>query len=88
MILRKCMLAFLFVKIMRSELASKERRYDMNKNEGGLAYLPVRHPLGALDGGLTGGCFGNSSILGGHSSKADSYHFKPNRSWYTRRTNW
>jgi len=25
-------------------------------------------------GGLTGGCFGNSSILGGHSSKADSYH--------------
>ncbi len=30
----------------------------------------------ALDGGLIGGCFGNSSILGGHSSKADSYHFR------------
>ncbi len=42
---------------------------------GGLARLPVGHPLGARDGGLTGGCFGNSSILGGHSSKADSYHF-------------
>ncbi len=40
-----------------------------------LARLPVPHPLRALDGGLTGGCFGNSSILGGHSSKADSYHF-------------
>ncbi len=36
--------------------------------------MPVRHPLGSLDGGLIGGCFGNSSILGGHSSKADSYH--------------
>ena len=30
-------------------------------------------PLRALDGGLTGGCFGNSSILGDHSLKADSY---------------
>ncbi len=28
----------------------------------------------ALDGGQTGGCSENSSILGGHSSKADSYH--------------
>ncbi len=37
--------------------------------------MPVRHPLRALDRGLTDGCFGNSSILGGHSSKADSYHF-------------
>ena len=37
--------------------------------------MAVRHPPGALDGGLTGGCFGNSSILGGHSSKANSYHF-------------
>ncbi len=36
--------------------------------------LGTWHPLRALDGGLTGGCFGNSSILGGHSSKADSYH--------------
>ncbi len=36
--------------------------------------MPVRHPLGALDGGLTGCCSGNSSILGGHFSKADSYH--------------
>ncbi len=44
------------------------------QNEGGLARLPVQHPLGALDGGLTDGCFGNSLILGGHSSKADSYH--------------
>ena len=35
----------------------------------------TRHPPGALDGGLTGGCFGNSSILGGHSSKANSYYF-------------
>jgi hypothetical protein len=26
------------------------------------------------EGVLTGDCFGNSSILGGHSSKADSYH--------------
>ncbi len=37
--------------------------------------MTVRHPLGALDGGLTGGCFGNSSILGSRYSKADSYHF-------------
>src|SRR3989337_1674068 len=44
------------------------------QNEGGLAPLVVRHPLGALDGGLTGGCFGNSSNLGGHSSKANSCH--------------
>jgi len=43
-----------------------------------MARLPVRHPLGALDGGLTGGCFGNSSILGGHSSKTDSYHYDVN----------
>ena len=49
-------------------------RISSTQNEGGLARLPVRHPLRALDGGLTGGCFGNSSILGGHSSKADSYH--------------
>ncbi len=33
------------------------------QNEGGLARLPVRHPFGALDGGLTGGIFGSSSIL-------------------------
>ena len=46
------------------------------QNEGGLARLPARHPLGALDGGLTGGCFGNSSILGSRTSKADSYHLK------------
>ena len=46
------------------------------QNEGGLARLPVRHPLGALDSGLTGGRFGNSPILGGHSSKADSYHLE------------
>jgi len=46
------------------------------QNEGGLARLPVPHPFGALDGGLTGGCFGNSSILGGRCSKADSYHLK------------
>ncbi len=45
------------------------------QNEGGLARLPVRHPLRALDGGLTGGCSGNSSILGGHASKGTSYHF-------------
>ncbi len=44
------------------------------QSEGGLARLPVPHPLRALDGGLTGGCFGNSSILGGRSLKADSYH--------------
>jgi len=37
--------------------------------------LGTWHPLRTFDGGLTGGCFGNSSILGGHSSKADSYHF-------------
>ncbi len=49
-------------------------RISSTENEGELARLLVRHPLGALDGGLTGGCFGNSSILGGHSSKADSYH--------------
>ncbi len=42
--------------------------------EGGLARLPVRHPLEALDGGLTGGCSGNSSILGSRCLKADSYH--------------
>ncbi len=45
------------------------------QNEGGPAHLPIRHPLGALDGGLTGGCFGNSPILGSRCSKADSYHF-------------
>ena len=39
--------------------------------------LGIWHPLGGLDGGLTGGCFGNTSILGGHSSKADSYHLIP-----------
>jgi len=50
-------------------------RIMSTQNEGGLTRLPVRHPLGALDGGLAGGCFGNSSILGGHSSKADSYQF-------------
>ncbi len=44
------------------------------QSEGGLARLPVPHPLRALDDGLTGGCFENSSILGGRSSKADSYH--------------
>ncbi len=48
---------------------------DRVKNEGGLARLPVRHPLGALDGGLTGDCSGNSSILGSRCSKADSCHF-------------
>jgi len=37
--------------------------------------LGTWYPLRALDGGLTGGCFGNSSIQGGHSSKADSYYF-------------
>ena len=46
------------------------------QNEGGLARLLVRHPLGALDGGLTGGCAGNSSILGSRCSKADSYYLK------------
>jgi len=36
-------------------------------------------------GGLTGGCFGNSSILGGHSSKADSYHFAGDiHAWISR----
>ncbi len=51
-------------------------RYQIlsTQNEGGLTRSPVRHPLGAIDGGLTGGYFGNSSILGGHASKADSYH--------------
>ncbi len=44
------------------------------QNEGGLARLLVQHPLGALDGGLTGGCSGNSTILGSRCSKADSYH--------------
>ena len=44
--------------------------------KGVLAFLCLafRNPLRTLDGRLTGGCFGNSSILGGHSSKADSYH--------------
>ncbi len=51
-------------------------RILLHQNEGWLARLPVPHPLRALDGGLTGGCFGNSSILGGHSSKADFYHFR------------
>jgi len=50
-------------------------RILFTQNEGGLAHLPVRHPLRALDSGLTGGCFGNSSVLGGHSLKAVSYHF-------------
>jgi len=29
--------------------------------------LPYQQPLGALDGGLTGGCFGNSRVLVGHA---------------------
>jgi hypothetical protein len=45
-----------------------------SQNEGEPARLPVRHPFGAIDGGLTGGCFGNSLTLGGYPSKANSYH--------------
>ena len=44
------------------------------QNEGGLAGLPVRHPLGALEGGLRGGCFGNSCVSIGRASKGTSYH--------------
>jgi hypothetical protein len=46
---------------------------------GGPSACPLRSSLGALDEGLTGGSFGNSSILGGHTSKADSYHFIRNQ---------
>jgi len=59
-----------------------EARFWQSSRQGVLALLLFKsnmlgtwYPLRALDGGLTGGCFGNSSILGGHSSKADSYHF-------------
>ncbi len=61
---------------LKTDLGDIIGRYRIlsTQNEGRLARLPVRHPLGALDGELTGGCCGNSSILGGHSSKAESYH--------------
>ncbi len=44
--------------------------------KGVLAFLCLafRNPLMTLDGRLTGGCFGNSSILGSYASKASSYH--------------
>ena len=44
------------------------------QNEGGLAHLPVRHPLGALDGGLKGDSPGDFWVLGSYASKASSYH--------------
>ena len=50
--------------------------------------MPVPYPLRALDGGLTGGCFGNSSILGGHCSKADSYHLNVDICPDLTRTEW
>ena len=39
--------------------------------KGVLAFLclALRHPLGALDGGAVGNCFGNLWILGGSPSK-------------------
>ncbi len=39
---------------------------------GVLAFLFLEQ-IGVLEDGLTAACFGNTSILGGHSSKADSY---------------
>ena len=45
------------------------------QTEGWLASLPFQQPLGAFEGGLTGGRFGNSSVLGSRCSKADSYHY-------------
>jgi hypothetical protein len=46
------------------------------QNEGGLAHLPVRHPFGALDGGLKGDSPGDFWVLGSYASKASPYHFK------------
>jgi len=37
--------------------------------------LPVRHPFGALDGGLTGGCSRKFRVLSAHAQKTSSYHF-------------
>jgi len=39
-----------------------------------IAHLPVRHPLGALDGGLKGDSPGDFWVLGSYASKASSYH--------------
>ncbi len=47
----------------------------VHQNEGGLARLPVRHPLGALDSGLTGDYFEEFWILGGRTSKGNYYDF-------------
>ncbi len=44
------------------------------QNEGGLARLAVRHPPGALDGGLTGGGSGNFWVLASWTSKRISDH--------------
>jgi len=47
-------------------------RILLPQNEGGAASLWVRALLGTFEGAPISGCAGNSSILGGHSSKADS----------------
>jgi len=44
------------------------------QNEGGPARLPVRHPLGALEGGLKGDSPGDFWVLGSYASKASSNH--------------
>ncbi len=44
------------------------------QNEGGLAHLPVRNPLGALEGGPKDDSPGDFWVLGGYASKASSYH--------------
>ena len=36
--------------------------------------MPVRHPLGTLDGGLKGDSPGDFWVLGSYASKASSYH--------------
>ena len=46
--------------------------------------LALRHPLGALDGGLKGDSPGNFWVLGSYASKASSYHsnrFEINTLW-------
>ncbi len=49
-------------------------RISSTENEGELARLLVRHPLGALDGGLKGDSPGDFWVLGSYASKASSYH--------------
>ncbi len=69
--------AFRFDIIVRYRILSTQ-------NEGKLARLPVRHPLGALDGGLKGDSPGDFWVLGSYASRASSYHLRKNASVFTQ----